>query len=74
VSKRGGGWYERFNSTLIRKMGPSQIGAGHPEGPDDRSLDRPCPLCGAPLSQHTVERHADQVRSSTLHCPVSTAR
>jgi hypothetical protein len=72
MTKRGG-WYERFNTTLIRKMGPSQIGAGHAEAPDDRSVDRACPLCGAPLSTHIVERHADQVRSSTLHCPPRAA-
>ena len=23
------GWYQRWNTTLIEKMGPSQIGAGH---------------------------------------------
>jgi hypothetical protein len=63
------GWYDRWNRTLIRKMGPSQLGAGHPEGVDDRSIDRPCPICHAPLSQHWVERREGQIRSSTLHCP-----
>lgn len=62
-------WYDRWNTTLIQKMGPSQIGAGRPEGIDDRTTDRPCPLCGAPLSQHVVTRPEGQVRSSTLHCP-----
>jgi hypothetical protein len=62
-------WYERWNSLLIRKMGPSQIGAGHPEGPDDRSVPRPCPLCGISLSEHVIERPSGQMRSSTLHCP-----
>ncbi|MEN0103770.1 hypothetical protein ACO0E1_00540 [Curtobacterium sp. RRHDQ66] len=66
---RFGSWYERWNSTLIRKMGPSQIGAGHPEGVDDRSIDRPCPMCGAALSRHQVIRPEGQVRSSTLVCP-----
>ncbi|WP_066516459.1 hypothetical protein [Curtobacterium ammoniigenes] len=66
---RWSSWYQRWNGTLIEKMGPSQIGAGHPEAPDDRSVDHPCPLCGAPLSQHTVERPGGQIKSSTLHCP-----
>jgi len=62
-------WYNRWNTTLIEKMGPSQIGAGHAEEPDDRTVDRACPMCGNPLSQHWVERPKDQIRSSTLHCP-----
>lgn len=64
-----GSWYARWNTKLIEKMGPSQIGAGHPEGMDDRTVDRPCPLCGAPLSQHRVERREGQYASSALHCP-----
>ena len=66
---RFGKWYERWNTTLINKMGPSQIGAGRPEGIDDRTIDRGCPLCGKPLSQHQVIRPEGQVRSSTLVCP-----
>lgn len=66
---RFGSWYDRWNKTLIEKMGPSQLGAGHKEGPDDRTVDRSCPICGRPLSAHWVERPEGQVRSSTLHCP-----
>jgi hypothetical protein len=69
VSERKRSWYDRWNAGLIRKMGPSQIGAGHPEGPDNRSVDRACPICGQPLSLHTVIRPEGQVRSSTLVCP-----
>lgn len=66
---RLGAWYERWNTTLIDKLGPSQIGAGHPEAPVADVSERPCPICGKPLSQHWVERPDGQVRSSTLHCP-----
>jgi hypothetical protein len=69
IMARTGSWYDRWNRTLIQKMGPSQIGAGHPEAPDDRTRERPCPLCGAPLSAHVIDRPSGQVRSSTLHCP-----
>jgi hypothetical protein len=63
------GWYQRWNTTLIEKMGPSQIGAGHAEGVDDRTVDRSCPICHKALSRHTVIRPEGQVRSSTLVCP-----
>ena len=66
---RFGSWYDCWNRTLIEKMGPSQIGAGRDEGVDDRTVDRPCPICHQPLSQHTVIRPEGQVRSSTLVCP-----
>lgn len=62
-------WYARWNTTLIEKMGPSQIGAGHAEGIDDRTVDRACPICHKELSRHQVIRPEGQVRSSTLVCP-----
>lgn len=69
MGERKRSWYDRWNALLIRKMGPAQIGAGHPEGPDDRTIDRPCPICAQPLSLHNVVRPSGQVRSSTLVCP-----
>lgn len=69
MAGRFGSWYTRWNTTLIKKLGPSQIGAGHPEAPDDRRVDRACPICGAPLSEHRVDRPSGQYASSTLHCP-----
>lgn len=61
--------YDRWNRVLIEKLGPAQIGAGHKETLDDRTVDRPCPLCQEPLSLHRVIRPEGQTRSSTLVCP-----
>jgi len=61
--------YDRWNRVLIEKLGPAQIGAGRNEDPDDRTVDRPCPLCQEPLSLHRVIRPEGQARSSTLICP-----
>ncbi len=52
-----------------REDGPVADRRRHVEGADDRTVDRPCPICRQPLSQHTVIRPEGQVRSSTLVCP-----
>ncbi len=62
-------WYFRVNDAMRPYLGPAQLGAGHPEGPDVRSADAPCPICHAPLSQHIVERPAGQRDATRLFCP-----
>ncbi len=62
-------WYEKFNRVVRTFTGPAQLGAGHPEAPDVRRPDAACPLCGAPMTEHVVERSADQHTASRLVCP-----
>ena len=63
------GWYARVNEKLIRVAGPAQLGAGHPEGPDVRSAGAACPICGAPMTEHTVLRADGQRDATRLICP-----
>jgi hypothetical protein len=62
-------WYARANLSLIRVAGPAQLGAGHPEGPDVRSAGAPCPICGQPMTAHTVARPGGQRDATRLICP-----
>ena len=63
-------WYARANRSLIRLAGPAQLGAGHPEGPDVRHAGAPCPICGRPMTSHTVARSDGQRDATRLICPV----
>jgi hypothetical protein len=62
-------FYEKANDVVRTFTGPADIGAGHPEGPDIRRADRACPLCGAPMTEHTIERVGDYRTSTRVHCP-----
>ena len=62
-------WYSRVNEKLIRVAGPAQLGAGHPEGPDDRSGSYACPICGRAMTEHTVLRADGQRDATRLICP-----
>lgn len=66
-------WYTRWNDRLIRFAGPAQLGAGRPEGPDVRSAAAPCPICGRPMTEHSVLRSDGQRDATRLVCPVETA-
>lgn len=66
-------WWDRLNKALFPYMGPAQVGTG---GAPDQPLptaetraERPCPLCGQPMSAHTIERTGDWSTSTRLHCP-----
>jgi hypothetical protein len=62
-------WYEKANRVVRFFTGPAQIGAGHAEGPDVRTTDHPCPICGAPLSGHHIQRSANQITPTRMICP-----
>ncbi|MGA0568387.1 hypothetical protein ACO2Q7_13730 [Rathayibacter sp. KR2-224] len=66
-------FYERFNRVVRTFTGPAQLGAGHPEGPDVRRNDASCPLCGEPMTAHSVLRPADQRTATRLVCPADRA-
>jgi hypothetical protein len=61
--------YSKANNVIRFFTGPAQIGAGHPEGPDIRSAEAACPLCGKPMSAHRIERSTDQLTATRMHCP-----
>ncbi|AGW40314.1 type II citrate synthase [Leifsonia xyli subsp. cynodontis DSM 46306] len=71
MSGRFAAWYARWNEKLIRIAGPAQLGAGRPEGPDVRSVASPYPMCGNPMSEHTVLRPGGQRDATRLVCPAA---
>jgi hypothetical protein len=68
----------RLDRGLLPFMGPAQLGAGHEETPYRADAGAACPICGAPMTEHRIERSADQTHSTRLFCPpaaeVSAAR
>lgn len=60
----------RLDRGLFPFMGPAQIGAGHPEQPYVRPVGAMCPICGAAMTTHVVERSADPARATRLICPI----
>ncbi len=53
--RAAGGWYSWFNRNLVRLAGPAAVGP-YDTTPEQVRTERPCPLCGAPMSQHTFDR------------------
>lgn len=53
--RAAGGWYQYLNSRLIRVAGPASVGP-YDTDPEPARTERPCPLCGAPMSAHTFDR------------------
>jgi len=62
-------WYEQANRVVRFFTGPAQIGAGYVEEPDVRTTDHACPMCGAALSTHTIQRSANQITPTRMICP-----
>jgi hypothetical protein len=62
-------WYEKANAVVRTFTGPAQLGAGYEEKPDVRSPEAACPLCGKPMSEHTVIRATGQYTATRLTCP-----
>lgn len=60
-----GGLYLWVNKTIIRLAGPAAVGPYDTE-PEPIRTERPCPLCGAPVSQHTFDRSGPK---PLMHCP-----
>ena len=65
--------YENFNKVVRTFTGPAELGAGHPEEPEVRRADAACPLCGAPMTEHVIQRTADQRTATRLICPAPRA-
>ncbi len=63
--REAGGWYAYVNARLIRAAGPASVGPYDTE-PEPVRTERACPLCGHPMSAHTVDRSGPK---PLLHCP-----
>lgn len=66
--REAGGWYAFLNSHLIRVAGPAAVGPYETTPPPSQAerAERACPLCGAPISQHTFDRSGPK---PLMHCP-----
>jgi hypothetical protein len=66
--RRAGGWYAWFNTKLINVAGPAAVGPYETAPPPtvEQRAERACPLCGAPIRQHTFDRSGPK---PLMHCP-----
>lgn len=63
--RAAGGWYSYWNSRLIKVAGPASVGP-YDTDPEPVRTERACPLCGAAMSRHSVDRSGPK---PLLHCP-----
>lgn len=66
--REAGGWYSFVNASLIRAAGPAAVGPYETTPPPSAAerAERACPLCGAPIAQHTFDRSGPK---PLMHCP-----
>lgn len=65
-------WWDRLNRALYPYLGPAELGSPD-EPPAPSSAGRPCPICGASMLEHVVERAGDWSTATRLHCPATAA-
>jgi len=58
------GFIERLNARLMPYLGPPPLGPYDEEPVPTRPAA--CPLCGAPMSEHVIDRSGERTQ---LHCP-----
>lgn len=66
--REAGGLYAWVNTNLIRFAGPASVGPYEktpPPTPAERA-ERACPLCGAPMTEHEIDRSGPK---PLIHCP-----
>lgn len=63
--REAGGLYAWINSRLIRLAGPASVGPYDTE-PEPVRIERPCPLCGTPMSGHEFDRSGPK---PLMYCP-----
>lgn len=66
MTKSSRPWWERLNSALIPRIGPPPLGP-YNQPPLPSTAAKPCPICGAPMSEHEIERR--EGRPTQIHCP-----
>ncbi|GGI47445.1 hypothetical protein BCL57_002142 [Agromyces flavus] len=60
------GFFNRLNRFVYTFTGPAQVGIGRPEAPYEPPADPRCPICGAPMAEHRVDRSGERTQ---LYCP-----
>jgi hypothetical protein len=58
------GFIDRLNARLLPYIGPPPLGP-YDEAPAPAKPPA-CPLCGAPMSEHDIDRSGERTQ---LHCP-----
>nr|WP_314842615.1 hypothetical protein [uncultured Microbacterium sp.] len=63
-----GGLYSWINTNLIRLAGPASVGPYEKTPPPSAAerAERGCPLCGAAMSAHEIDRSGPK---PLIHCP-----
>lgn len=66
--REAGGWYAWINSRLISLAGPAAVGPYESTPPPSvaERAERACPLCGAPMTEHAIDRTGPK---PLLRCP-----
>jgi hypothetical protein len=60
-------WWDRLNRMLMPYIGPPELGP-YDEPPLAPTGPKPCPICGAPMAEHEIER-AEWPTPTRIHCP-----
>ncbi|WP_120339443.1 hypothetical protein [Cryobacterium soli] len=67
--KEAGGFTAWLNARLLPIIGPPPLGPYDDEVPvQERPVAR-CPLCGAPMTEHDIDRSGERTQ---LRCPLPT--
>ena len=61
-------WWDRLNGALMPYIGPPPLGPFDQE-PLAPTGPKPCPICGAAMADHEIERSGGNT-ATRLHCPV----
>lgn len=64
----GGGFFNRLNRRLFPYLGPPPLGPYDQPEPPARAT-RACPLCGAPMADHEIDRSGGANRPTKFYCP-----
>lgn len=67
-------WWDRLNNMLMPRIGPPPLGP-YNEAPLPPTGPKPCPVCGFPMDEHSVERSpiGDARTATRLRCPDHSA-
>ena len=66
VEQRKRNWADKLNALLLPYIGPPPLGP-YGEAPLPPVRESACPMCGAAMSEHDVERR--EGRPTQVHCP-----
>ncbi len=66
--REAGGLYSWLNARLVALAGPASVGPYEATPPPTAAerAERACPLCGAPMTAHTIDRSGSK---PIMHCP-----